>query len=161
MERKELDMHILNEKKAYMDGHIILFRVSGKYFALSVWNVLQICTFPQITHIPLPDSNITGICNWNGTIIPVIDMRQFFSQSHYTDILQRGILIFSKKHVMGLQVDEIDEIIEKNTEDMTPVEEPSLSYISQRFMHLKKEFYFLDANKMIDQHFLESEGLMN
>ncbi len=64
----------INRETSYIN-----FKIGKEYFAISVYKVLEIIQFEQITEIPNSSDFIRGVINFRGGIVPVIDMHKRFN----------------------------------------------------------------------------------
>jgi purine-binding chemotaxis protein CheW len=64
----------IDKKTSYIN-----LRIGTEQFAISVFKVLEIIQFEQITHVPDSSRFVLGVINFRGSIVPVIDMHHRFN----------------------------------------------------------------------------------
>jgi len=94
----------------------INLRIGTEYFAISVFKVLEIIQFEEMTKVPNSSDFVPGIINFRGSIVPVIDMYKRFNitlaQSVAPMVVVVDVLIKEKNVLMGLLVDQVTDVIE-------------------------------------------------
>lgn len=102
------------------------FKCADEIYGISIEYVNEIIGLSQITKIPETQDYLIGLINLRGKIIPVIDVRIRFGKEplEYND-RTCVIVIDVKSTVIGLIVDEIDEVAAFAENEITPP--PSVS----------------------------------
>ena len=97
----------------------VLFYVAGEVYGVAVSAVQGIEKYVNIIPVPNAPSYIEGIINLRGEVIPVFSIRNKFKlpETAVTDET-RLIIVSSKGVLIGLQVDQVKEIIELADKDL-------------------------------------------
>ncbi len=104
--------------------HIILsFYVAGQEYGMLVSNVVQIIEMVTITKLPQVPDSIKGVINYHGVIVPVMDLRTRLNlplkpYGSHTPI----ILVDFNDRVLGIVVDDVEEVLEIDKESITTSE---------------------------------------
>jgi purine-binding chemotaxis protein CheW len=111
----ELDVQS-NEQK------YLTFLIENQFFAFSIYDIETIVEIQQIFPIPEFPDYAKGIINLRGLIIPVIDVRLRFKKpvAEYNE--RTCIIVVSiNKIKIGFIVDTVDEVIDINPADISPL----------------------------------------
>jgi purine-binding chemotaxis protein CheW len=101
----------IDKKTSYIN-----LRIGTEQFAVSVYKVLEIIRFEQITHVPDSSLFVLGVINFRGSIVPVIDMHRRFNIESKADQNKMVVIVDlqnrDKTVLMGLLVDQVTDVIE-------------------------------------------------
>lgn len=122
------------EQKQYVIVHL-----NQENYGIEIKQVQVIERMSKVTRVPHAPSYIKGVINLRGDIIPVMSLREKLAMDvdTYTQDT-RIIIVKTKKHVVGLIVDEVKEVIELSTEYMENVHEFSSKINSEYIKALGK-----------------------
>jgi purine-binding chemotaxis protein CheW len=117
----------INRETSYIN-----FKIGKEHFAISVYKVLEIIQFEQITQIPNSSDFIRGVINFRGGIVPVIDMHKRFNIEK-PEIESRMVVVvdmqnMDKKVTMGLLVDRVVNVIEFSYKSIRAVPDLGIRY---------------------------------
>jgi len=117
----------INRETSYIN-----FKIGKEYFAISVYKVLEIIQFEQITQIPNSSDFIRGVINFRGSIVPVIDMHKRFNIEK-PELENRMVVVVDMQNkensvTMGLLVDEVVNVIEFNYKSIRVVPDLGIRY---------------------------------
>jgi purine-binding chemotaxis protein CheW len=117
----------INRETSYIN-----FKIGKEYFAISVYKVLEIIQFEQITQIPNSSDFIRGVINFRGSIVPVIDMHKRFTIEK-PELENRMVVVVDMQNkensvTMGLLVDEVVNVIEFNYKSIRAVPDLGIRY---------------------------------
>ncbi|MBN2524522.1 MAG: purine-binding chemotaxis protein CheW [Bacteroidales bacterium] len=108
------------------------FRVGNEHFAIGVNKVLEIILLEHLTHVPNTSALIKGVVNFRGTIVPVVDMHIRFKSDKETSNSNMIIVVEvnNKENnvMMGLLVDEVNDVIELEFKDIRSVPDLGIKY---------------------------------
>lgn len=96
----------------------IIFRVFNEFLALKLSYVQEVLDIEKLRSIPLIDEKISGMYNLRNELLPIINFRKilFDNLSEELNILpdksKRVIVLKSDKDFFGLEVDEINDILD-------------------------------------------------
>lgn len=110
----------------------LLFKVEGNHYAIDILEIHEILKPVTLTRIPNVRSDVLGVINLRGNIIPVIDLRKKFFNK-YTELGEnsRVIVSSSKNKNIGLLVENISEVARINEDQLetTSMEDVSKQHI--------------------------------
>ena len=133
----------INRETSYIN-----FKIGKEYFAISVYKVLEIIQFEQITQIPNSSDFIRGVINFRGTIVPVIDMHKRFNIEKPEDENSMVVVVDMQNKeynvTMGLLVDQVVNVIEFNYKSIRSVPDLGIRYNPE----------FLEGFVEMDDHFI-------
>jgi purine-binding chemotaxis protein CheW len=103
--------------RAHSDGDrltevpLLTFRLAGQMYGIAIECVVQIIEMVTITHLPHAPAAVRGVINFQGQIVPVLDLRSRFSLPFrpyglYTPI----ILVYMAEQIAGLIVDGVHDV---------------------------------------------------
>jgi purine-binding chemotaxis protein CheW len=128
----------------------IHFKIGKEYFAISVYKVLEIIQFEQITQIPNSSDFIRGVINFRGGIVPVIDMHKRFnienSENESRMVIVADIQNQQNNVTMGLLVDQVVNVIEFNYKSIRAVPDLGIRYnpeFLEGFVEMKGQFIMI------------------
>lgn len=99
---------------------IIVLAVEDKIYALNLYQVERVIHAVEISPLPKAPDIIMGIINYQGSIIPVINMRKLF-YLYEREIISTDKLIIANtsKFRLALIADDVEGIIEYNEDELT------------------------------------------
>lgn len=102
---------------------LVTFDVAGEEFAVDILAVREINRMMSLTRVPNSPSEVEGVINLRGKIIPVIDLRRRFGMDqtqHSQD--SRIVVVEVLERVVGFIVDRVHEVlrIEKSIVEPAP-----------------------------------------
>lgn len=107
-----------------LDNKLIVFKLRGEEYAISVRNVGGIERILPITRVPSTASFIKGVINLRGVVTPVIDLKEKFHQqeTEFTD--QTRIIVVSLDDIsVGFIVEEANDVVDINLNQIEPAPE--------------------------------------
>ena len=112
-----------------MSNSHLRFRLKNECFAVPVDQVLKILEFGSITSVPKAPPFLKGVLNWQGSLLPVIDLnlKLGFQETEIKKescILVLEIKIGTEKATIGCIVDEVKSVIPIEKEQI--VSSPSI-----------------------------------
>jgi purine-binding chemotaxis protein CheW len=113
-------------------NQFIVFTLDGQKYSLRLSAVERVERAVEITPLPLMPENVLGVVNIRGQIVPVFNVRKRF-RLPARDLDARDQLIFARtsRRPVALVVDEVEEIIERDQQDVIPGDRilPGLEYV--------------------------------
>ena len=109
-----------------LENTYLSFNVGREYFAVNVRKVLEVLEKQTINQVPNAPSYVSGVINFRGEIITVVEARAKFGlpvreqDSKFVIIvmeLQRG----DDKHTMGVITDRVRDVLLIHPRDIKPV----------------------------------------
>jgi purine-binding chemotaxis protein CheW len=116
----------IDKKTSYIN-----FKIGKESFAVSVYKVLEIIQFENLTRIPNTSQYVLGVLNFRGSIVPIIDMHKRFNVRKKNDDNMIIVVDIENKDngaMMGLLVDEVTDVIEIGYKDIRSVPEIGIKY---------------------------------
>ena len=132
----------------------LTFKLQNELFALSVDKVLEIIeTGEEHTITPLPKAPpaISGVVNFRGNVIPVVDTRMKFDLLPYAEqdkfvVMILNLNINNGYHMVGAKADKVVDVIEIAEKEIRPVPEVGQGYNSDYIrgvIHRDNQFIML------------------
>jgi purine-binding chemotaxis protein CheW len=106
----------------------LTFSVSDERLAMSIEAVKEIIETPRITQVPMTPKYIRGVINLRGNVVPVIDLsarlgKKTLELSKRSCIVLVEVKFDQESHVLGMLVDEVNNILEIPRADVKPAPE--------------------------------------
>jgi len=112
---------------------IVLFKLNGLQYALYLSEVERIVHAVDVTPLPQAPDVVIGVINYQGKIIPVIDMRlRFQLPSREIDLDNQFIIAQTSKRLIVLVVDSVTGVheLEQHQISSAPDTLPFTNYLS-------------------------------
>lgn len=108
------------------DQHQYLtFMLGRETFALGILGIKEILEYTEPTDIPMMPSFIRGVVNLRGAVVPVVDMCARFGRPS-TPVTKKTCIVIvetqmqEERHVLGVLVDAVNEVLEIQEEEIEP-----------------------------------------
>ncbi len=103
----------------------LTFSVSQEHLAISIDVVQEIIETPTVTHVPMTPPYIRGVINLRGNVVPVVDLgarlgRGALEVSKRSCIVLVEVSAQQDRHVLGLLVDEVNNILDIPADNVKP-----------------------------------------
>ena len=107
----------------------LTFELGGELFSISVFKVIEIIEFPEVTKVPNSPEYLLGVVNLRGNVIPLVDTRHKFAMENIQDKSMQSVIIMEltiegEQMLVGGVVDKVLDVIELTNEQIKP--SPSL-----------------------------------
>lgn len=110
----------------------ISLQIGSEQFAISVYKVLEIIQYAELTHVPNSSDYVPGVLNFRGSIVPVIDMHKRFyvnnGNSNSKMVVIVDVVCKEKNVLMGLLVDQVTDVIEFDYKSIKSVPDLGIKY---------------------------------
>ena len=107
-----------------LDTHeiqIACFRLGEDVYAADIMRIKEIIRPQKLTSLPKSPAFVEGVLNLRGTVIPVIDLRKRFDFPDAAHGKNARLLIVTVgRQLLGLEVDEVTEVITIHVKDIKP-----------------------------------------
>jgi purine-binding chemotaxis protein CheW len=115
----------IDKKTSYIN-----LSIGTEQFAISVFKVLEIIQYEQLTYVPNASDFVMGVLNFRGSIVPVIDMHKRFNmkRNHTGDQMVVVVEVRDKNIMMGLLVDMVTDVIEFDFKSIQSVPDLGIKY---------------------------------
>ena len=107
-------------------NQLVVFFLDDKQYALYLSVVERVVSAVEITLLPKAPDIVLGVINFQGTVIPVVNIRKRFGlPEREIDLSDQFIIAKTSRKTVALVVDTVDEVIEPasvkviNTEKIT------------------------------------------
>jgi purine-binding chemotaxis protein CheW len=158
----------MNNLKNIDNQKIVLFSLDEPGYALNLSAVERIIRAVEITPLPKAPDIVLGVINFQGEIIPVIDIRKrFHLQSHEINLENQFIIARTSKRFVVLVVDSVVGVYELNDNQVVDAEEafPYAGYLSGVakietnivLINDLEKFLSLDEEQKLDKALNENE----
>lgn len=103
----------------------LTFMLGRETFALHILGIKEILEYTQPTDIPMMPAFIRGVVNLRGAVVPVIDLCARFGRPS-TPVSKRTCIVIietgteSERHVLGVLVDAVNEVLEIPDTEIEP-----------------------------------------
>ena len=139
----------------------LTFLIDKQYYAFHINDVREIIEMHEITPVPEFPDYAKGLINLRDMLIPIIDVRLRFCKNEMEYNERTCIIIISLKNIeVGFIVDTVDEVVDIEKENISPV--PKISDIGTRkFIEgvgktPQKIVMILNAQKMLNDEEIRS-----
>ena len=140
-----------------IDTHknLVGFIVGEVHYAIDISRVREIVNPLPITALPHMPSDVAGVADHRGEVVPVLDLRVRFNLAPKDDARgTKWILITLENQVVGLVVDSVTEVFGAQNDDIRPTPEVGgngdLRGIMGVARHEGRLTFVLDTARFID-----------
>jgi purine-binding chemotaxis protein CheW len=100
---------------------LVSFQLDKELYGIEITKVREIILITEITRIPQTPQYVKGLINLRSTVIPVIDLRNFFGlqEGEMTDESRIMVLQASGKTI-GIVVDAVSEVLRVKRDQIAP-----------------------------------------
>lgn len=101
-------------------SHVVV-RLGGGRFALPMDAVAEVGRTPAVTRVPGTPGWVSGVANWRGRILGILDLRELLGVER-RDVGEERLVVLQRNGVMaGVVAERVDGVIEVDTEALEPV----------------------------------------
>ncbi len=98
------------QPRAGEQRQLVTFEVGGEEFAVDILLVKEINRMMELTRVPQAPSEVEGVINLRGKIIPVVDLRKRFNMPGAERTNQNRIVVVEVgKRALGFIVDRVNQ----------------------------------------------------
>ncbi len=145
----------------------VTFTLDHEIFSLPVsviHEILRVATITKVPHAPEP---VRGVTNMRGRVLPVVDLRvRLGMKSVEPDNASRILVVESKKRLIGLLVDSVQQVIRLSTKGIEPLNPDVMTaqadYISGVFYFQDNLIFLLQVDRLLSinnsPHTAEEQG---
>jgi purine-binding chemotaxis protein CheW len=106
----------------------VVFRLGAELYGVPVEGINSIIRYEMSTPVPRSPQSVLGVINLRGRVIPVIDLGHRFSGAEFVATGQSRIVVAdTESGLVGLAVDEANEVVELSAESFRPIPEGVLA----------------------------------
>lgn len=123
------DLHAQEPSGSEQGEWVLRFKVANLWFGIAVAHVQEVIPYVTPTPIPLAPNHISGLIEFRGYAVPLLDLEQFFAQTpteialdlRGSDLLadeghQRIVIASATRMRVGLICDQIRGIVQLRSE---------------------------------------------
>lgn len=145
---------------------VLVFKLSGEYFATDIMDVERILGNVETTKLPESPKYLEGIIKYEEQVIPVINLYKKFNFSN-SELKESSKVVVVKKDIgkFGVIVDDVNEVTTVN-EDAIDTSASVVSIVSRKYMkgiirERENLIMLLDLNKVLleEEEALVFEGM--
>ena len=145
----------LQEQMTVGDFKMVTFSLAGKDYAIDIMRVKEIAKAGNFTYVPNTSPFVLGVYNLRGDIIPIIDLRIFFSihvPARKKGQAESMVIINVQEQTFGVVVDHIDKVVGVSSSTIQPPH-PIFGDINIKYIHGVVEnggrlYILLDVDKI-------------
>lgn len=117
----ETDIQTKQTQSNGLDNKYLIFLIDDTMYSFPLASALEILTMQPITKLPMVSSDIKGIINLRGKVIPVLDVRQKLGlpEKEYDSKTSIIVLDIHGMHI-GLIVDIVSDVMLVKSENIIP-----------------------------------------
>ncbi len=110
----------------------LTIKLNEEYFALNIKDIREIIPYSVPSPVPNMPSYISGLIHLRGFFLPVIDLKKIFGIPEKKGLKKKIVVMSFLKRVIGIDVDDAEDIITVKKEDIIPT--PNLiTHINSNF----------------------------
>ena len=100
-------------------SHVVV-RLGGGRFALPMDAVAEVGRAPYVTRVPGTPAWVTGVTNWRGRILGVVDLRVLLGVPEAADGEGRLVVLHQGAATVGVVAERVDGVVEVDEERLEP-----------------------------------------
>ncbi len=132
----------------------VTFRLDDEKYGIRVMQVQEVLRMTEIAPVPGAPDYVLGIINLRGNVVTVIDSRKRFGLGEAdVDDSTRIVIIEADKHVVGILVDSVAEVVDLQTSEIDAApnvgNDDSSKYIQGVSSKDKELLILVDVNKLL------------
>lgn len=110
------------------ESEVLSFRLGKEEYAISILKVQEIRGYDAPTRLASAPDYLKGIINLRGSIVPIVDMRIKFGLGDPSyDAFTVVIILNIAKHVIGMVVDSVSDVVTLSEDQIRPAPEMGAS----------------------------------
>ena len=132
----------------------VTFTLDQEIFSLPVSVIHEILRVSNITKVPHAPEPVRGVTNMRGRVLPVVDLRiRLGMKAVEADNASRILVVESKKRLIGLLVDSVQQVIRLSTKGIEPLNPDVMTeqadYISGVFYLQDNLIFLLNVDRLL------------
>ena len=135
------------------DVQLVAFRVSGQQFAFNIFQVERILRYEAPSPLPKAPEFLEGVIRYEGTAVPVVDLRKRLSAPAPLRDDTRVIVLEWDKGKIGIVVDTVTEVMLVGANEVTAppsiVRGLAAEYITGLVVRGERTVVVLNAGKLL------------
>ncbi|MDQ2068449.1 chemotaxis protein CheW [Natronospira bacteriovora] len=123
------------ERKQEPREQWVSFRLGRERYAIQATHVQEILKAGNITPVPGAEHFVLGVINLRGNIVTVIDTRlRFALDEPDQECIHQVIVLETEDQVLGLMVDDVDEVIDIRPSEIEPAPQFENNQVSRHIL---------------------------
>ena len=115
----------LQALQAAEQSQYLTFLLDGEMYAIGILAIKEIIEYHGVTEVPMMPSCVRGVINLRGAVVPVMDLLARFGRPSSATTKRTCIVIVEveaedERHVIGLLVDAVNEVLDIGAADIEP-----------------------------------------
>ena len=129
---------------------VVVFKLNDEQFAVETSKVQSINDMMVITKVPKAKEYIKGLINLRGNVISLLDINLILDVNK-SDATQNNIIIIEmQEELVGIMVDQVDEVLEVEEELIEKIDELSKKAYIKGIINFKERIVTLiDIDKLL------------
>jgi len=108
-----------------MLNQYVVFQLEEELYGVDIHQVRHIEKLPPLTRVPNAPPFVRGVCNFRGSVIPVIDLKKRLDiQGSQDDANAKIIIVNIGRQTVGMTIDAAADVVSINSQEVEP--SPSL-----------------------------------
>jgi purine-binding chemotaxis protein CheW len=101
-------------------SHVVV-RLGGGRFALPMDAVAEVGRTPAVTRVPGTPGWVSGVANWRGRILGILDLRELLGVERHDGGEERLVVLQRNGVAAGVVAERVDGVIEVDQDALEPV----------------------------------------
>lgn len=103
----------------------LTFMLAGEPFAIGILAIREIIEYHSLTEVPMMPACVRGVINLRGAVVPVMDLLARFGRTP-SPVSKRTCIVIveieqeGERHVVGVVVDAVNEVLDIAAADIEP-----------------------------------------
>lgn len=128
---------------------VVIFKLKDEQFAVETAKVQNISDKMEVTSVPKAPAYIRGLINLRGNIISLLNVNLLL-QIENDDTPKNNIIIIElEDEMVGIAVDEVNEVLDLNENMIEKVEDTKKDYIKGIINFKDRVITLIDIDKLI------------
>jgi chemotaxis signal transduction protein len=118
------DQMIIGDDEATGDGPLggVILRFAGARYALDMRHVAEVVPVPHTTRVPGGPPWLTGVVNWRGRVLPVVDLRPLVGAPLSPMPTSARLIVVGEDDIeIGLIADMVPGLLDCDPESLEPI----------------------------------------
>ncbi|MEM9217305.1 MAG: chemotaxis protein CheW [Cyanobacteria bacterium P01_F01_bin.150] len=138
---------------------LLLFRVGRERYAIEAISVVEVIPKVNLSTMPKPPQHIVGQFNYQGHIVPVLDLSQQLGTAVSRSVLSTRIVLINlgqsgEKRLLGLMVEQVTDTLRR--EHTRPIKDsmklPQPSYLGEKLVYGKEIIQCLCVDQILSNN---------
>lgn len=100
----------------------VILRFAGARYAVDMASVAEVVPVPQLTRVPGAPAWLSGVVNWRGRVLPVVDLRPLVGASLSPLPTSARLVVLAEEDIeVGIVADMVPGLLHCETEQLEPV----------------------------------------